>query len=78
MHFSYAFFFNLVAQSDTNIEKGLFKVNALVPGVSYELGVGKNTSLNFDAALLFTLNGGTGRDTDFGLYPVVGADFRYY
>ena len=71
-------FSSIHAQSHVNMVKSLFKVNALLPGVSYELGVGKNTSLNFDAALLFTLNGGTGRDTEFGLYPAVGADFRYY
>lgn len=71
-------FFSVNAQSDKNVEKGLFKVNALLPGVSYELGVGKNTSFNFDAALLFSLRGGNRRDTEFGLYPAVGADFRYY
>ena len=70
--------FSVKAQSDRNVEKGLVKVNALLPGASYELGVGKNTSFNFDAALLFTLNGGTDRSTEFGLYPYVGADFRYY
>ncbi len=43
-----AFFF-ATAQSDKNVEKGLFKVNAFSPGVSYELGLGRNTTINFDA-----------------------------
>ncbi len=71
-------FFSAHAQSDKNVEKGLFKVNALYPGVSYELGVGKNTTFNFDAVILFALRGGSDRDTEFGLFPGVGADFRYF
>ena len=69
---------NLSAQSDKNVEKGLFKINALLPGISYELGAGKNTTFNFDVILGFALNGGSDRRTEFGLYPGVGAEFRYY
>ena len=66
------------AQTSKNVEDGLFKINALTPGVSYELGIGKDLSLNFDALIGFALNGGTGRDTEFGLFPGVQADFRYF
>lgn len=68
----------LSAQSNRNVEKGLFKINAFLPGVSYELGVGKNSSFNFDAIVGFALNGGSDRDTNFGLYPGIGVEFRYY
>ncbi|MGB6153425.1 MAG: hypothetical protein WBG48_15705 [Pricia sp.] len=71
-------FFSVNAQSGKNVEKGLFKVNALIPGVSYELGVGTNTSFNFDVGILLALEGGTNVKTEFGLFPTLGADFRYY
>lgn len=71
-------FFSVYAQSDKNVEKGFFKVNALVPGVSYELGVGKNSSFNFDALLI--PGGGSRYDEDvqFGLFPGLQAEFRYF
>ena len=69
---------NLSAQSDKNVEKGLFKVNALFLGISYELGAGENTTFNFDLVIGFAINGGSNRDTEFGLYPGLGAEFRNY
>ncbi|MDB4292969.1 hypothetical protein N9954_06125 [Maribacter sp.] len=66
------------AQSSKHVEAGLFKINALTPGVSYEFGVGKDFTLNLDALLGFALNGGSDRDTEFGLFPGIQADFRYF
>ncbi len=68
----------MFAQSNKNVEDQLFKVNALTPGISYEIGLGQNTTLNFDALLGFALAGGTDRNTDFGLFPGLQADFRYF
>lgn len=66
------------AQSGQLVEDGLFKINALAPGVSYELGLGSKTTLNFEGFLGFELNGGSDRETNFGLYPGIGAEFRYF
>ncbi|NHF58005.1 hypothetical protein FK220_001545 [Flavobacteriaceae bacterium TP-CH-4] len=68
----------LIAQSDKNVEPQLFKVNALLPGVSYELGLGKNMTFSSDALIAFAARGGSDRDTEFGLYPTLQADFRYF
>ncbi|WP_396632040.1 hypothetical protein [Maribacter sp. R86514] len=71
-----AFYAN--AQSRKLVEDGLFKINLLAPGVSYELGVADKTTLNLEAFLGFALNGGSDRETSFGLYPGLEADVRQY
>ncbi|MAU72043.1 MAG: hypothetical protein CML04_08095 [Pseudozobellia sp.] len=73
-----AAFFNSLAQSDKQVEKGLLKVNALLPGASYELGAGRNTTFNFDVALV--PGGGTDYygNSRFGLFIGAQAEFRYF
>lgn len=66
------------AQSDKLVEDGLFKINALLPGVSYEMGVGERTTINAEAIIGFALQGASNVETEFGLYPGFAADFRYY
>lgn len=66
------------AQSDPLVEDHLLKVNALLPGVSYELGVGHRTSLNFEGIIGFALRGASDVETEFGVYPGLSAEFRYY
>ena len=66
------------AQSDKKVENGLFKVNALLPGVSYELGIAETSTLNFEAIIGFAINGGSDRDTEFGIYPGLQAEYRNY
>ena len=68
----------LNAQSNRIVEDGLFKINALLPGVSYEFGVDERTTINLDATIGFALNGGSDRETSFGLYPGFGAELRNY
>lgn len=73
--------FSVNAQTAKNVEKGLFKVNALLPGVSYELGVGKNATFNFEATLFpYAEDNSTfgSNDIDLEIYPALGADFRYF
>jgi hypothetical protein len=60
------------------VEAGLFKVNALFPGVSYELGIAQNATLNFEAIVGFALNGGSNRRTEYGIFPGVMAEYRKY
>ena len=66
------------AQSNRRVEDGLFKINALLPGISYEFGVDDRTTINLDAVIGFALNGGSNRETSFGLYPGLGAELRNY
>ncbi len=61
------------AQSSKNVESGLFKLNAFLPGASYELGAGKNTTFNFDLTLYPAFSGNI-----VEIFPAVGADFRYF
>ncbi len=68
----------LAAQSGKNVAPQLFKVNALAPGVSYELGVGRNTTLDFGLFFGFAARGGSDRDTEFGLFPSFTGELRYF
>ena len=61
-----------------NVEDALFKINALVPGASYELGLGKNTTVNFEVRLNVGARGGSGVDTKVGILPGAQIDFRYF
>ncbi len=65
--------FIIFSQSSKNVEKGLFKVNALLPGASYELGAGNNTTFNFDLLLVPDFGG-----NPLEIFPAVGAEFRYF
>ncbi len=71
-------FFSINAQSAQNVEKGLFKLNALLPGASYELGIANNATLNFDAFLLPAADEDFFGDVRFGILPGLQAEFRYY
>ncbi|CAN0591618.1 unnamed protein product [Ectocarpus sp. 12 AP-2014] len=66
------------AQSPDNVEDALFKVNALTPGVSYEIGVGNDFTMNFDA-LVGIAGGSRGpNDVNVGIFPGLQAELRYY
>ena len=45
--------FSVNAQSQTNVEKSLFSVNFLLPGLEYELGLTNNTTLDLLAGTGF-------------------------
>lgn len=66
------------SQTDNVVENGLFKINALVPGVSYEFGVGRASTVNVEAFTGFAVRGGSDRTTEFGIYPGVQAEYRNY
>lgn len=65
-------------QSSRQVEDGLFKVNALLPGISYELGIANKATITFEGFIAFTLEGGTNRSTEFGIYPGLQAEYRYF
>lgn len=54
------------------VEDQLFKLNLLLPGVNYELGVGERSTLNFELGLILDWNGA------FDIFPYLGADYRYF
>jgi len=66
------------AQTSNNVERQLFKINALVPGVSYELGLSNNLTLNLDALLIPGGGRGLNNKTQFGVLPGFQADLRYF
>ncbi|MDO1513742.1 hypothetical protein Q2T41_13850 [Maribacter confluentis] len=66
------------AQTNRLVEEGIFKVNALLPGASYEVGVGNKSTINMEAIIGFALRGATNTETQFGIYPGFAADFRNY
>lgn len=70
--------YGVLAQNNSNVERGLFKVNALAPGVTYELGVGLNSTLVFDFLVGLEVEGGSRRSTTVELFPTLGAEYRYY
>lgn len=72
------FIFSVNAQSNKKVEDGLFKINALIPGASYELGIADRATINFDALLGFALRGASDVPTEFGIYPALQAEYRNY
>lgn len=69
---------SLYSQSDKNVEENQFKVNFLAPSIEYEKGIRKNETLNFELGTGFALRGGSEIGTDFGFFPYVEGQYRYY
>lgn len=69
---------SLNVQSQTNVEKKLFSVNVLLPGLEYETGLSNNTTLDLRAGTGFGVRGGSDRDTEFGVFLNTHAQYRYY
>ncbi|CAM4225861.1 hypothetical protein [Gillisia limnaea] len=70
--------FNVNAQSQANVEKKLFSVNFLLPGLEYEMGLSNNTTLDLRAGTGFGISGGSNRDTEFGIFLNAHTQYRYY
>ena len=68
----------LSAQSTKQVEDGLLKANALLPGISYEFGVGNTSTINLEGIIGFAIVGGSNRSTEFGIFPGVQAEYRNY
>ena len=68
----------LAAQTSTNVEDHQFKINFLAPAFQYEKGIQKNSTLVFELGTGFIISGGSNRDTDFGVFPFVEGQYRYY
>lgn len=70
--------FSANAQSQTNVEKKLYSVNFLLPGLEYEMGLSNNTTLDLRAGTGFGISGGSNRDTEFGIFLNAHTQYRYY
>ncbi len=78
---SFLFFitsFIVFAQSDKNVEESQLQVGLPLPSILYELGVGKNYTTSLEAITGFALRGCTGCKTNFGVYPILRGQYRYY
>ncbi|MBC6998160.1 hypothetical protein [Cytophaga sp. FL35] len=71
-------FFTSKAQTDKLVERGLFRLNIVAPGASYELGLGKRSTLNFEAILVPLSERVYGSTDNFEIFPALGAEYRYY
>lgn len=75
---------NGYSQEINNVEKGVLKLSVLTPSIEYELGLSKNTTLNFGIGTSVNIeeyDSNYNYKTDkvfFGLTPVFGTQFRYY
>ncbi|WP_394970401.1 hypothetical protein [uncultured Croceitalea sp.] len=70
--------FSLRGQTDIYVEKNQFKINFLAPSLEYEKSTGQSTTLNFEIGTGFALRGGSERSTEFGIFPYVEGQYRYY
>jgi TATA-box binding protein (TBP) (component of TFIID and TFIIIB) len=66
------------AQSDKNVEDHQFKINFLFPGIIYEVGIQKNSTLKFKLGTAFVLGLNSESDVDFGFFPFVETQYRRY
>jgi len=67
------------AQFGKNCEIRQFKINLLNPGIEYEMGLGLNTTLDIKAGVQIAIDPAVTEPlTDFGFFPAVAAQYRYY
>ncbi|MGS0524830.1 hypothetical protein ACU8V7_06155 [Zobellia nedashkovskayae] len=74
------FVFTICAQAQTNknVENHQVQLGLPVPAILYEKGLGKNTTASLELVVGFGLRGCSGCETDFGIYPTLRGQFRYY
>ena len=77
LSFCFFTFSSINAQNQPSVEDGLFSVNILTPGLEYEYGLTNSTTLDLRAGSGFAYRKGTFGE-GFGVYPVFGAQYRYY
>ena len=66
------------AQYDKNVERTQLQLGLPMPSVLLEVGMSKNTTTSLEAITGFALRGCTGCKTNFGIYPIVRGQYRYY
>ncbi len=66
------------AQYNKNVEQTQLQLSLPMPSVLYEVGMSKNTTTSLEAITGFALRGCTGCETNFGVYPILRGQYRYY
>jgi hypothetical protein len=69
---------NLCAQQNPSVEKKLFKINLLAPGIAYEIGLDSRNTLNseFDVGFGYRFDSKIGKGWYF--FPAIEEQFRHY
>ena len=67
-----------MAQLDNNVEDHQLQLSLPMPGILYEKGIAKNATLSMEAIAGLNLRGCTGCETQFGVYPIIRGQYRYY
>ncbi len=68
----------LSAQTQKNVEEHQVQLGLPMPAILYEKGLGKNTTATMEFVTGFGLRGCSGCQTDFGIYPILRGQLRYY
>lgn len=66
------------AQYDKNVERTQLQFGLPMPSLLYEIAIGKNTTTSLEAITGFALQGCSGCETNFGVYPIIRGQLRYY
>jgi len=70
-------FTSINAQSNKQVEDGQFKINLINPGIEYEVGLGKNQTINFGIGLQF-VSSDILDDFFYAFVPAINGQYRYY
>ncbi len=66
------------AQSDKNVEGSQLQLGLPLPSVLYEIGTSKNATASLEVITGFGLRGCSGCTTNYGIYPILRGQYRYY
>ncbi|NER18587.1 hypothetical protein [Spongiivirga citrea] len=67
-----------IGQDSKNVADSQFKINFLTPGVEFETGISNNSTLNFALGTGIFLRKQNNQDTEFGVFPYLDGQYRYY
>lgn len=66
------------SQNEGNVEKGLLKLNILMPSLEYELGISKKSTLNFGIGTILLNENRSFSKNKVGVLPKIEFDYRFY
>ena len=66
------------AQDTISVEKKLFKINLLLPGIVYERSISSKNTLNTTLFSGFAINGSSNSGPNWHFLPTIAEEFRHY
>ncbi len=69
---------SITAQDRPGVEKNLFSVSFLLPGIEYETRASNNTTVSLRLGTGFGYAAGMSRETAFGVYLNLRGQYRYF